>query len=233
MRGALSAWRSSGDAARQAPAQAAAAWRGLDPANPALWPVLPRRTLFAAVALAVALPAGLLLSAQAESGLQAAQAREAGLRQAFTAKLAQAAQMAPLLRRRQELRELCAEQERRFVPVRPDALLAALHQAALRRGLQVELIRPEPGLGREPSSEAPITLRLAGRYDALDAFAADVAALEPPLTLHDLQLTVAAREAGLVFEATARGMGRPDGPGTAAHVAQAASAPAGEAQARP
>lgn len=233
MRSALSAWRSSGDAARQGLARAAASWRGLDPTNPALWPALPRRSLFAAVALAVALPAGLFLSAQAESGLQAAQAREAGLRQAFTAKLAQAAQVAPLLRRRQELRDLLAEQERRFVPVRPDALLAALHQAALERGLQVELIRPEPGLGREPVSEAPVTLRLAGRYDALGAFAADVAALEPPLALYDLQLTVAAREAGLVFEATARGMGRPDGPGKAANVAPTALAPTGEAQVRP
>ena len=55
----------------------------------------------------------------------------------------------------------------------------------------------------------PITLRLVGRYEALDGFAADVAALEPPVALQDLQLMATARDAGLVLDATARAIGRP------------------------
>ncbi|MDZ5455419.1 type IV pilus inner membrane component PilO [Azohydromonas lata] len=160
------------------------------------------------MALAVAAPAWLLLSAQADSDLAAAQAREAELRQAYTAKLAQAAQVEPLQRRRQALREWEAAQQRRIEPGRAETLEAALHQSALRHGLQVELMRPEPAQPHAVPALVPVTLRLVGRYDALGAFAADVAALQPPVALHDLQLA-AARDAGLVLEATARALAQP------------------------
>lgn len=217
-------WLSKGSRSRPAcvplPAGAASAWHGLDLSDPALWPLWPRRALQAAVALAVAVPAWLLLSSLAEADLMAAQAHEAELRQAYTAKLAQAAQVAPLQRRRQELREWLAAQQGQIEPGRGEALEAALHQSALRHGLQVELMRPEPERARAASAPVPITLRLVGRYDALGAFAADVAALEPPAALHDLQLA-AARDAGLVLEATARTLAPPADADTAARKAEA------------
>lgn len=196
------------NAARPAPAGTGSSRPGLDWSDPALWPLWPRRALQAAVALAAAAPAWLLLSAQAESDLAAAQAREAELRRAYTAKLAQAAQVEPLQRRRQALHEWETAQQRRIEPGRAEALEAALHQSALRHGLQMELMRPEPAQPHAVPALAPVTLRLAGRFDALGAFAADVAVLQPPVALHDLQLA-AARDAGLVLEATARALAQP------------------------
>lgn len=189
----------------------AGAFRGLDWRDPALWPPLPRALLCALVALGVALPAWGLLSASAAADLAAAREREAALRQAFTAKLAQAAQLAPLQRRRQELQGLAADLERRLPPPgQLDALLSALHQAAQRHGLQVELIRPEPAQPRAHLAEVPIALRLSGRFHALGAFAADVAALETPVTLHVLHLGAGSREAVTTFEASARAWRRRD-----------------------
>lgn len=208
------------NAARPAPAGSGSPRLGLGGAGPASWPLWPRRALQTAVALAVAAPAWLLLSAQADSNLAAAQAREAELRRAYTAKLAQAAQVEPLQRRRQALREWETAQQRRIEPGQDQALEAALHQSALRHGLQVELMRPEPAQPHAVPALAPVTLRLVGRYDALGAFAADVAVLQPPVALHDLQLA-AARDAGLVLEATARALAQPAGADKAVRPAEA------------
>lgn len=192
-------------------ARLAGAFRGMDWRDPALWPPLPRALLCALVALCVALPAWGLLSASAGADLAAAREREAALRQAFTAKLALAAQLAPLHRRRQALQDLAADLERRLPPPgQLDALLSALHMAAQRHGLQVELIRPEPAQSRAHLAEVPIALRLSGRFHALGAFAADVAALETPVTLHALQLGAGSREAVATLEASARAWRRRD-----------------------
>lgn len=221
MRGRWLTWPGRRGASPLPPVQGAAVGRRLNPSDPASWPAWPRRALQAAVALAVALPAWLLLSTQAEADLRIAQAREAELRQTYTARLAQSAQLAPLQQRRQALRELQATQEEQLMPNRPEILQAALHQAALQRGLQVDLMRPEPAQARGMSAGVPITLRLVGRYEALDAFAADVAALEPPVVLQDLQLMAAARDAGLVLDATARAIGRPEAADKAPRKAEA------------
>ncbi|WP_051243408.1 type 4a pilus biogenesis protein PilO [Azohydromonas australica] len=192
-------------------ARLAGAFRALDWRDPALWPPLPRGLLCTLVALGVALPAWGLLSASAGADLAAARERETALRQAFTAKLAQAAQLAPLRQRRQDLQDLAADLERRLPPPgQLDALLSALHLAAQRHGLQVELIRPEPAQPRAHLAEVPIALRLSGRFHALGAFAADVAALETPVTLHALQVGAGSREAVATLEASARAWRRLD-----------------------
>jgi type IV pilus assembly protein PilO len=211
-----------------ATARIAGAFRGLDWRDPALWPPLPRALLCALVALAVALPAWGLLSASAGADLAAAREREPVLRQAFTAKLAQAAQLAPLRQRRQELQERIADLERRLPPPgQLDALLSALHQAAQRHGLQVELIRPEPAQSRPHLAELPIALRLSGRFHALGAFAADVAALETPVTLHALQLGAGSREAVTTLEASARAWRRRDASETPRPAAPPGGTPGG------
>ncbi|WP_157268461.1 type 4a pilus biogenesis protein PilO [Azohydromonas aeria] len=209
--------------ARPGLARALAQCRHLDWREPGLWPPLPRRALCVLVALLAALPAWTLLSAGAEDDLQAARAREPALRQALVERLAQAAQGTPLQRRRQALQDEVAALERDLPPgVELDALLAALHRAALRQGLQVELIRPEPASGKAGADDAPVALRLSGGYHALGAFAAEVAALAPPVTLHELQLGANARDAALTLEATARGHRRPDAAAAARLAAPAA-----------
>jgi type IV pilus assembly protein PilO len=186
-------------------------FHGLDWREPALWPPLPRALLCVLVALGVVLPVGALLAAHAGAELAAAREREAMLRLTFLAKVAQAAQLAPLQQRRQALQALAAAQEARLSPPgQLDALLAALHQAARRQGLQVELIRPEPAQPRAHLAEVPIALRLSGRFHALGAFVADLAALEPPVTLHALHLTAGTREALTTLDATAHSYQRLD-----------------------
>ena len=190
-------------------ALAGASWRGLDLADPGLWPSLPRWSLCALGALGVAVPAWMGLSAGAEAELQAARERERVLRLELVHKLAQAGGLAPLQRQRQAMQARVAGLEEKLLrPGTPEELLSALHQAARRHGLQVELIRPEPAQARGPdmgqTTGQAIALRLSGRYHDLGAVAADVAALEPPVSLHALRLAGRAVGAGLVLEALAR-----------------------------
>ncbi|NML13454.1 type IV pilus inner membrane component PilO [Azohydromonas caseinilytica] len=212
-------------------AWARAPFRGLDLREPGLWPPLPRWSLCALVALGVGWPAWLGLNASAEADLEAARGREPVLRQQILHKLAQAQALAPLQRRRQELEtRVVALEEQLLLAGAPEELLPALHRAARQRGLQVELIRPEPAQARAQGLERSIGLRLSGRYHDLGAFAADVAALEPAVTLHELRLTGRAGGAALVLDATARTHRRAE-PGAGA--ASSPPAPAASSGAHP
>lgn len=208
-------------------------FQGLDWRDPALWPRLPRAGLGLLVALGVALPAGWLLAARAGAELAAEREREPALRQALRAKLAQAAQLGPLQQRREALQaQVAAQQERLPPPGQLDALLAALHQAARRHGLQVDLIRPEAAQPRAHLAAMPIALRLSGRYHALGAFIADLGALEPPVTLHALHLSAGTRDALATLDATALAYRRLDA-GEATRAAAAGAPGAGARAAAP
>jgi type IV pilus assembly protein PilO len=83
-------------------------------------------------------------------------------------------------------------------------LLTDINQAGLGRGLQFELFRPAP---RETTSEfyaeLPITIKLAGSYHDIGAFASDVSQLSRIVTLNDVALSVD-QKAGLILDATAK-----------------------------
>ena len=85
-----------------------------------------------------------------------------------------------------------------------EALLTDINQAGLGRGLQFELFRPAQ---RETSSEfyaeLPITIKLAGSYHDIGAFASDVSQLSRIVTLNDVGLSVDAK-GGLILDATAK-----------------------------
>ena len=85
-----------------------------------------------------------------------------------------------------------------------DALLTDINQAGLGRGLQFDLFRPA---GQESMAdfyaELPITLKVAGSYHDMGAFASDVAQLPRIVTLNDLSVT-AGKDGTLTMDATAK-----------------------------
>lgn len=167
-----------------------AQFRGLDPRDPGVWPLLPRLAAWAA-ALLLVLVAGALAVLSDEFGrLERERAREPALQKTYRDKLAQAVNLAPLRQRKQLVQQQVQELERQL-PRRSemDALLSDLADAARRRDLGIEIFRPGALQLREHHAELPITLRLSGRYHDIGAFAADVARLPRIVALHDLQLT--------------------------------------------
>lgn len=168
----------------------AAQFRGLDPRDPGVWPLLPRLAAWAAALLLVLVAGALAVLSEEYARLERERAREPALQKTYRDKLAQAVNLAPLRQRKQLVQQQVQELERQL-PRRSemDALLSDLADAARRRDLGIEIFRPGALQLREHHAELPITLRLSGRYHDIGAFAADVARLPRIVALHDLQLT--------------------------------------------
>jgi type IV pilus assembly protein PilO len=187
---------------------AASQFRGIDPAQPGQWPLLPKITAFALTTL-VTLGAlwVVALSAEAER-LQVEQDREPTLRQDFRSKLGQAVNLGELRRQKLQVQEFVTQLERQLPgKAEMDALLSDINQAGLGRGLLFELFRPGQVEVKEYYAELPIAIRVTGRYHDIGAFAADVANLSRIVTLHNLTIGPAAGKdtgAVLAMEATAR-----------------------------
>ena len=187
--------------------RAAAQFRGLDMKEPGQWPLLPRLTAWALVALlVVALGWVLLLSEQADQ-LQAERDREPALKADYRAKLGQAINLSELRKQKLQVEEYVVQLEKQLPgKAEMDALLSDINQAGLGRGLQFELFRPGQVVVKDYYAELPIAIRVSGRYHDMGAFAADVANLSRIVTLHDLAISTPQRDANgaLAMEATAR-----------------------------
>ena len=85
-----------------------------------------------------------------------------------------------------------------------DALLTDINQAGLGRGLQFELFKPAAGeVQRDFYAELPITIKVAGSYHDLGAFASDIGKLSRIVTLNDIALAPG-KDGALVMDATAK-----------------------------
>lgn len=179
-------------------------FRGLDPRDPAAWPLLPRLALFVSVAVAIGavLWAAVLRDGAAE--LESEQAREASLRTDVLAKLPQALNLEALRRQRERVDQQVKQLERQL-PGRAemDALLSEINHAGLGRNLHFELFRPGQVAIKAYYAELPIALKVTGRYHDVGAFASDIAHLPRIVTLNNLAIAPG-RDGLLVMEATAK-----------------------------
>ncbi len=179
--------------------------RNLNPRDIGNWPVLPK--LGALVILLIALVfAGYWFDWKGQlETLAADRNKEQELRTAFLDKKKQAVNLEAYRRQLAEIEESFGEMLKQLPnKSEMEALLTDINQAGLGRGLQFELFRPAP---RETSSEfyaeLPITIKLAGSYHDIGAFASDVSLLSRIVTLNDVGLSVDAK-GGLILDATAK-----------------------------
>lgn len=179
-------------------------FRGLNPNDPATWPVLPR--LLACVALTAGIVAGLWFAWLSNSAteLEAELAKEKTLKADFTKKLGQAVNLAALKQQREQVQKYVDQLEKQLPSkAEMDALLSDINQAGLGRSLNFELFRPGQVNVKEYYAELPIALRVTGRYHDVGAFTADVANLSRIVTLNNLAITPA-KDGMLVMEAQAK-----------------------------
>jgi len=92
-----------------------------------------------------------------------------------------------------------------------DGLLTDINQAGLGRGLEFELFKPGEEKQAEFYAEMPISIKVLGTYHDLGAFATDISKLSRIVTLNDISLVAANKEAKpstadgiLVMEAVAK-----------------------------
>jgi type IV pilus assembly protein PilO len=190
------------------PDRVAEQFKGLDPARPGQWPLLPKLAAWSGVAVATLALAWALVLSSEDQALQVEREREPGLKQDYRTKLAQAVNLAELRRQKLQVQEYVSQLEKQLPgKAEMDALLSDINQAGIGRGLQFELFKPGQVEVKDYYAELPIAIRLTGRYHDIGAFAADIANLPRIVTLHNVSVTpMTGRDSAglLVMEATAR-----------------------------
>lgn len=162
-------------------------FRGLDPNDPGVWPVAPRIAVLLAILVATVAGGWWFFWQDRIDTLEQREAEEFTLRDEWVSKKRQSVNLDVHL-------EQLAEIDRQFgallrqLPNRAemDSLLADINQAGLGRGLQFELFKPGGDVVKEFYAEMPISVRVAGTYHDLGAFAGDVAKMPRIVTLNNL-----------------------------------------------
>ena len=179
--------------------------RRLDPRDIGSWPVMPKLGVLA-VLLLVLLAGGYWFDWSNQwDQLNAARQQEAELRNQFLDKKRQAINL-------EAYRKQLADIEQSFgamlkqLPNKSEmeALLADINQAGLGRGLQFELFKPAAQeIMSDFYAELPISIKLAGNYHDIGAFASDVSQLSRIVTLNNVGLGLD-KDGRLIMDATAR-----------------------------
>jgi type IV pilus assembly protein PilO len=178
--------------------------RRLNPRDIGSWPALPKLgALFILLLLLVF--AGYWFDWQNQlDDLAKDRAKEQDLRTSFLDKKKQAVNLEAYRKQLAEIEESFGEMLKQLPnKSEMEALLTDINQAGLGRGLQFELFRPAPSETRsEFYAELPITIRLAGNYHDIGAFASDISQLSRIVTLNDIALTT--NKSGLTLDAVAK-----------------------------
>ena len=178
--------------------------RRLNPRDIGSWPALPKLgALF--ILLLVLVFAGYWFDWQNQlDDLARDRAKEQDLRTSFLDKKRQAVNLEAYRKQLAEIEESFGEMLKQLPnKSEMEALLTDINQAGLGRGLQFELFRPAPAETRsEFYAELPITIKLAGNYHDIGAFASDISQLSRIVTLNDIALSTS--KTGLSLDAVAK-----------------------------
>lgn len=193
----------------------------------ALWPRYMRLACAALLAALLLALAWLAQLGELVARWQAAQAQTQALRAAHGQAQARADQLPRLRAQLKDVAATLASLEQQL-PRQQEmaALLSAINQAGLARGLRFELFKPGVPAPQAHYVAMPIVIRVRGGYHAIGAFMADLAYLPRIVTVHGLSLS-AGKEGPPTLDAVLRAYRLPD---AQEQQAMAASKPAREAK---
>lgn len=182
----------------------AAQFRGLNPNDPSVWPIVPKAALCATVAVAIVVALWFVWLTSSAEELEAEQKKEEVLRADYQKKLAQAVNLDALRKQREQVQQYVIQLEKQLPSkAEMDALLSDINQAGLGRSLSFDLFRPGQVSVKEYYAELPISIRVTGRYHDIGAFASDVAHLSRIVTLNNIEIGKPKGDA-LTMDATAK-----------------------------
>jgi type IV pilus assembly protein PilO len=182
----------------------ASQFRGLNPNDPASWPIVPKAALCFFVAAAIVVALWFLWLTNSADELEAEQKKEAGLREDYKKKLVQAVNLDALRKQREQVQQYVTQLEKQLPSkAEMDALLSDINQAGLGRSLNFDLFRPGQVSVKEYYAELPISVRVTGRYHDIGSFASDIAHLSRIVTLNNLNVAPAG-DGKLALEAQAK-----------------------------
>jgi type IV pilus assembly protein PilO len=179
-------------------------FRGLNPNDPASWPLVPRLALDLALMVLIVVALWFVWISGTADELEQERGKEATLKQDYQKKLAQAINLDALKKQREQVQQYVTQLEKQLPSkAEMDALLSDINQAGLGRSLHFELFRPGQVSVKEYYAELPIALKVAGRYHDIGWFAADIAHLSRIVTLNNMVITTG-RDNTLTMDAQAK-----------------------------
>ena len=182
----------------------ASQFRGLNPNDPSVWPLLPKSVLCLAIGVFVLVALWFVWLSGSQEELDEVKAQEVKLKEEYKKKLGQAINLEALKKQREQVLQYVNQLEKQLPgKAEMDALLSDITQAGVGRSLQFDLFRPGSVSVKEYYAELPISLRLTGKYSDLGAFAGDIAQLSRIVTLNNITLSPA-RDGGLAMDTTAK-----------------------------
>jgi type IV pilus assembly protein PilO len=181
----------------------------LDPKEPGRWP-LPIR-LGAIALLFIAVSAFLIYMfpvKQQMPSLEKARKEEADLLATFDEKQRKSANFEAYKAQLKEMERSFGAMLRQL-PGRTEVpnLLVDISQTGLAAGLEEKLFQPGTEVKKDFYAELPIKIRLTGSYHEFGSFVSGIAALPRIVTLHDIQISPAGKDAGpddLTLDLTAK-----------------------------
>jgi type IV pilus assembly protein PilO len=179
-------------------------FKGLNPNDPASWPIVPRLAMCAALAALIVIGLWFSWLKSSDEELEAERAKEQVLRADYSKKLAQAINLEALKKQREQVQQYVTQLEKQLPSkAEMDALLSDINQAGLGRGLNFDVFRPGQVSVKEYYAELPIALRVTGRYHDVGSFASDIANLSRIVTLNNISV-VPGKDGVLIMDATAK-----------------------------
>lgn len=178
--------------------------RQLDPKEIGSWPLpVQLSVLVLIIALLVGFGYLQVWSAQLEQ-LEAGKAKEQELKTVYLDKKSKAVNLDAYKQQLLEIEESFGAMLKQLPKKSEmDALLTEINQVGLGRGLQFELFKPGNEELKTETAELPVTVKVAGSYHDLAAFASDVAQLSRIVTLSDVKVEPN-KDFGMLLSTTAR-----------------------------
>jgi type IV pilus assembly protein PilO len=183
-------------------------FKGLNPQDPASWPLLPRVLVCFALIAAIVAALWFAWLQGVDEELQKEAKTEETLKADYTKKLTQAVNLDALKKQREQVQQYVTQLEKQLPSkAEMDALLSDINQAGLGRSLNFELFRPGNVSVREYYAELPIAIKVTGRFHDIGSFASDIANLSRIVTLNNISISpggTKGQEGVLVMDATAK-----------------------------
>lgn len=204
-----------------------AQFRGLNPNDPASWPVIPRAAMCLGLMIAIVIVLWFVWLSNSATELEEEQKKEVTLKEDYRKKLTQAVNLEALRKQREQVQQYVTQLEKQLPSkAEMDALLSDINQAGLGRSLVFDLFKPGLVSVKEYYAELPIAVKVTGKYHDIGAFASDIANLSRIVTLNNLGIMPVKDGGQLSLEATAKTFRYLDKDEVAAQAKATASQPA-------
>ncbi|MCK9283128.1 MAG: type 4a pilus biogenesis protein PilO [Rhodocyclaceae bacterium] len=164
-------------------------FRTLDPKDPGLWPLGPRLVMLTGLFVGLLAVAWFLGWSSQLEDLDLKQKKEIELKEDWLNKKRQAVNLDAYRKQQDEINLAFGELLKQLPnKAEMDAMIVDISQAALSRGLKIELFKPGGEARKDFYAEVPISVLMTGSYNDLASFASDIARLPRIVTLNNVKL---------------------------------------------